>query len=308
MSMRTLMVSACSSVYFTDWLDMLDSVEALGLRDVFDVGLIDLGLEPEQVAIVAARGVTLAGGTWPFEPPSDKRERHYIGFGGKPFLPKYFPGHDMYVWMDADTWAQTPEFLHRVIDGAVRHGASFPLEVDADYGPVAWHLYRWLLGNTWLGVRSMTTAWRVATAPITNHGIFAMRADCPLWDEWQQLISEMVQRAQKIVAFDQLSLAVLLFDRKRPWDAPDATFNWCCQRALPAWDAQRRLFVSPNAPHRVIHALHLTNFTRGRMLRIARTDGAVFDGTLHPVGGHMDRRVRQAHSAVPSPLQGLAAV
>jgi hypothetical protein len=306
MPLRTLMVSACSSVYFADWLDMLDSVEALGLREAFDCGLIDLGLTDEQVALVRARDVQRAEGTWPFEPPRDKRERHHIGFGGKPFLPRYFPGYEMYAWMDADTWAQTPVFWERVRDGALRDGASFPWEVDADYGPVAWHLYRWLLGNTWLGLRNPATAWRVATAPITNHGIFAMRADSPLWGEWQQLIAEMVGRAQKIVAFDQLSLAVLLFERKHRWDGPDATHNWSCQRAVPAWDASRRLFVSPSAPHRVIHALHLTNYTRGRMLRLRCTDGASFEGTLHPPGGHMDRRVRGL-SAESRPKAELAA-
>lgn len=307
MPLRTLMVSACSSVYFTDWLDMLDSVEALGLRESFDCGLIDLGLTADQVAMVEARGVLRAEGIWPFEPPRDKRELHYIGFGGKPFLPKYFPGYEMYAWMDADTWAQTTAFWERVRDGALREGASFPWEVDADYGPVAWHLYRWLLGNTWLGVRNPATAWRVATAPIINHGIFAMRGDSPLWGEWQQLIAEMVARAQKIVAFDQLSLAVLLFARGRRWDGPDATVNWNCQRAVPAWDAGRRLFVSPRAPHRVIHALHLTNYTRGRMLALRGTDGATFDGTLHPAGGHMDRRVRQEHAAAARSTKDLAA-
>jgi hypothetical protein len=297
---RTLMVSACSSVYFDDWLDMLDSVEALGLRGEFECGLIDLGLTPDQIERVAERGVRRVKGEWLFAPPRDKRELHYLGFGGKPFLPVYFPGYEMYLWMDADTWAQTAVFWHRVRDGALSEGASFPYEVDADYGPVAWHLYRWLAGNTWLGTRRPDTAWRVATAPLTNHGIFAMRGDSPLWAEWQQLIAEMVGRAQKIVAFDQLALAVLLFDRRRPWDGPGATYNWCCQRAIPVWDAGRGLFVSPRAPHRVIHALHLTNYTRGRVLSLRRTDGSTYLGTLHPTGGHMDRATRPGGAVEPA--------
>jgi len=306
MTSRTLMVSACSNVYFDDWMDMLDSIEALGLRDSFDCGLIDLGLTPEQIDRVAARGVRRVRGEWLFEPPRDKRELHYIGFGGKPFLPVYFPGYEMYVWMDADTWAQTPEFWHRVRDGALRDGASFPYEVDPDYEPVAWHLYRWLAGNTWLGTGRVGTALRVARAPITNHGIFAMRADNPLWADWQQLMAEMVGRAQKIVAFDQLSLAVLLFERKRPWDGPEATYNWCCQRAIPAWDEARGLFVTPGPTHRVIHALHLTNYTRGRMLSLRRTDGTTFSGNLHPAGGYMDRATRPGAGPAQAPARARA--
>lgn len=290
MRQGTLMVSACSNVFFDDWLDLLDSVERLGLRAEFECGLLDLGLTDEQIDIVRDRGVRRVKAEWPFEPPAHRRELFRIVEGGRPFMPLYFPDYEYYLWMDADTWAQTPAFWHRLRDGARAHQVSIPMEVHESYAPMSWRLYRWLAGNTWLGTGNPLTALRAALGPLTNHGIFAMRGDHPMWREWQDLITAMVARANKITAFDQLALAVLLYDRKRPIDQVHAEYNWNCQRALPHWDEERGLFVTPDADHRVLHALHLTNFTRGRVFEFPTVRGGRLRGTTHPPGGRLDRR------------------
>ena len=54
----------------------------------------------------------------------------------RPFLRDYFPGYDGYMWMDADTWAQTPDAINTMLAGVATDDALYiASEIDRDYKP-----------------------------------------------------------------------------------------------------------------------------------------------------------------------------
>src|SRR4051794_33857073 len=78
--------------------------------------VIDLGLTDAQKSELRSREVTVAAGQWPFDFPGRAEAPRWMqAMAGRPFLPQYFPGREIYLWLDSDTWLQD----WRIVDLAV---------------------------------------------------------------------------------------------------------------------------------------------------------------------------------------------
>ncbi len=290
---KALLVTACSNVFFDHYVDLLDSIDSVGIATPFDIGLIDLGITAEQHAALDRRGVHVVPGRWPIEPPARQNQLHLIGHGGKPFARDFFPGYDIYVWIDADMWVQTPEFWTHLIDGAWHHGLAVPLETDPDYQRLAWSVRLWMM-------RHFITSWgplqalSLMRAPMVNNGLFALRGDAPQWDLWQGRYRTMVDRTQRTLAIDQLAMiAMLAFDKP---DAMllDATHNWVCSLAIPAFDTAAQRFIKPGKSAETIHVMHVTTPVRTSRFPVRGSDGSIMTRWLHrPQGLVIDRLAAQ---------------
>jgi len=51
----------------------------------------------------------------------------------RPYLPKHFPGHAVYLWIDADAWVQDDTVLDIFVSGARRGMLAVVPEVDRGY-------------------------------------------------------------------------------------------------------------------------------------------------------------------------------
>lgn len=121
----------------------------------------------------------------------------YKALTARPFLPRYFPGYDLYLWIDGDCWVQQ----------ATRSLCSSPPR-----GRVRWP---WHPRST---ARCGTTAmpgrnFRRSTAPrsrppsagrcgngwirypLINAGVFALAADAPHWQGWADLLGDACRSA-----------------------------------------------------------------------------------------------------------------
>ena len=60
---------------------------------------------------------------WDFDfPGRDKLKDGYKALTARPFLPRYFPGFDLYFWIDADCWVQQGDAIALFL-AAARTGA-----------------------------------------------------------------------------------------------------------------------------------------------------------------------------------------
>jgi hypothetical protein len=48
-------------------------------------------------------------------------------------IPELFPGHDVYLWIDADAWVQRWEGVEAYVEGAMRSGFAVTPETDPAY-------------------------------------------------------------------------------------------------------------------------------------------------------------------------------
>ena len=299
---RVVIVSACSSAFFEYYLDLIESLDDVGLGQRATLGLVDLGLTEEQRRLLAHRGVRIVAATWPIEPPSKFASLDYFGFVAKPYLRELMPGYELYLWLDADMWVQDDAFFHHLCAGARAGRFAVASEADRDYRAPTLKLRTWMLNNYRRGY-GLTQALRLSFAPIVNNSLAAAHVDAPHWAIWQRNYEQLVDRAQRLVAMDQLSLQCALFSNDLPVDLLPATDDWVCSRALPAWDRAAQLFVTPGRawsgePHRVISVMHLTTPTRGKPFAIRDTRGNVGQRYLHRPGGHVARRVESGGQTI----------
>ena len=104
------------------------------------LGILDCGLTEEQRAWFAGAGrdsSSCRSGTSTF-PARAKLKDGYKALTARPFLPRYFPGFDLYLWIDADCWVQQGDamalFLARGAHRRARRGAGDP-SLDAPLPP-----------------------------------------------------------------------------------------------------------------------------------------------------------------------------
>lgn len=261
---RAILITACSGVFIEHYLDLLDSLQDVGLTSRFDLGLIDLGMNAGQRDMLAARGVRIVPATWPIEPPAAQNALHLIAFAGKPFARDYFPGYEIYGWMDADMWAQTPDFWDALEQGVREHGAAVPIEVDAGYGAMSWDNRIWKFRHFLRGF-GLRQVWGLSRQPMLNNGLFAMAADAPQWAMWQARFRQMVRASQRTLAIDQLSLMAAHYLDDFPLALVDAGNNWVCSLGTPDYDIERKRFVKPGTSGDVISVLHITTPSRAQV-------------------------------------------
>jgi hypothetical protein len=201
----------------------------------------------------------------------------------RPFLPRHFPGYDMYFWIDADAWLQDWRAVELYRQAAGRDRLAITVEVDRAYKrhykrpklfgtTLAWKCYRQAFG------------WRVADRlgrnPMINTGAFALLRDAPHWHAWGRILSQALQRS-RFSLIEQIALNYAIFADGLPVDFLPCYCNWMVGDAAPLLDAARGLFVEPYAPHEVIGILHLAGREqKDKVFRLDRLDGGTVETSL----------------------------
>ena len=96
-----VVVSAADSGYFPLLQDAVLSVRALSPEVA--IGILDLGLLAHQREWLAERVTHLVQPGWDVDfPGRDRAPQAFQAQVARPFLPRHFPGYEMYFWLDAD--------------------------------------------------------------------------------------------------------------------------------------------------------------------------------------------------------------
>ncbi len=277
-----IIVSAADSVYFPLLQDAVSSVGAL--RPEAAIGILDLGLLPEQREWLGSRVTQLVEPGWDVDFPGRERApRTFQAQVARPFLPRHFPGYEMYFWLDADAWVQDWAVVELYCAAAGRDRLAITPEIDRAYKrhykrpklfgrTLAWKNYREAFG--W------RAADRLGRNPMVNCGVFALHREAPHWQAWGRLIAQVLARTRFFFA-EQTALNYAIFAEHLPVNFLPAYCNWMVGDATPAFDVGRGLFVEPYAPHQVIGVVHLAGEgSKDHTFRLARLDGGTIDTPL----------------------------
>ena len=277
-----IVVSAADSAYFPLLRDAVLSVRAQ--RPDVAIGILDLGLAPDERAWLADRVTHLVRPGWDVDfPGRDHSPEAFKAQVARPFLPRHFPGYEMYVWLDADAWVQDWRVVELYCAAAGWDKLAITPEIDRAYKR---HYKRpKLFGRTlaWKNYRE-AFGWRVADRlgrnPMVNCGVFALHRDAPHWQAWARLIAQVLQRTRFFFA-EQTALNFAIFAEHLPVNFLPAYCNWMVGDAAPAFDAASGLFVEPYAPHQVIGVMHLAGAEqKSQVFRLHRLDGGTIETAL----------------------------
>jgi hypothetical protein len=277
-----IIISAGDSGYFPLLADAVRSVRALDPGVA--VGVLDLGLRPEQLDWLATMSAQVVKPGWDIAfPGRDRLPDTLKAEFSRPFLPKHFPGYETYLWLDGDAWLQDWRAVELYCAAAAAGRLAITVEIDRAYKR---HYKRpKFLGRTlpWKTYRQ-AFGWRVADRlgrnPFANAGVFALRADAPHWEAWARTLDRVLQRTQFVPA-GQIALNHMIYAERLPVDFLPCYCNWMPGDAAPVFDAARGLFVEPHTPHEVIGVMHLAGAEqKSKVFRLDCLEGGTVETSL----------------------------
>ena len=181
----------------------------------------------------------------------------------RPFLPRYFPGFEVYLWIDSDVWVQDWSGIDLYIAGAARKGMAVTPELHPSYyhslGFVTWKYRRLEVAY------GSELAKKLIQTPHINSGIFAIKKDAPHWEVWANRLQTAIKAigdSNSNLISDQIPLNCALYMDNLPYESLPALCNWQCHLRLPNWDDRTRRFCGPDPPHERLSLIHLTGTTK----------------------------------------------
>ncbi len=298
---RVAIVTSADAKYFPLLSELLASIlRHRQAQNLSAICVIDAGLTPDQNKTLLDKGYTVANGIWPVELSDDRiAGREFLkACVSRPYIPQLFPGHDIYIWLDADTWIQDWSAIDLLVAGAQRSGLAVVPQVDRAYGktmrlswfgPIPYRPRSFYYSNARKSFGGKI-ARQLFPFPTINAGVFALAANAPHWARWQELITQCLVRPRaNIFTAEQLTMGIMIYADKYPAERLPSLCNWLCD-TKPMFDIVRGRFVEPNLPHQPLGILHLTGLDDMRANRNVMTDITCTDGSVHP----MSLRYREA--------------
>jgi hypothetical protein len=303
--MKATIVTAADAKYYPLLLDLLASRDTAPAARALPVQVLDVGLEPAQRAALAARQVACVEPGWDVAAPwAPDLPRYFKSLYARPYLPKYFPGFDAYLWIDADAWIQDDGVLDWYLRAAARGKMAIVQEVDRGY----WTLYK--PPKLW-GQNQKAFAWayglragyRYGRNPILNGGVWALASDAPHWRAWQAALDRALARrkAKPSIAnmsfhmVEQTAQNYIVWAGRLPTTFLPATCNWFCGKGDPMIAADGVTIVEPHEPHHPIGIVHLAGKgVKERIFRLSTPEGRMIETGL---SYSAIQRLRARHAA-----------
>jgi hypothetical protein len=288
-------ITAANDGYFALLSDLVESWIDCGLAERIDLCVYDVGLTGEQKEWLREKGVAkIEEPGWDFDfPGMNEIPGHYRAMSARPYIPKYFPGYQTYIWVDADAWIQDAGIIDLYARVAEDGKLAIVPEIDRCYRtmykrPSHWTKlngsYAWSYG-VWAGIK-------LGKNPQLNVGAFALSADAPHWAAWQERHKTALTKPRLFkknglhngffFLSEQTAMNYVVYKMKYPVGFLPAYANWICGFQTPAYDKIRQVFTESQPPHQKLGIVHLVGKyeDKVRQLDIPLTSGSTVSGAL----------------------------
>ena len=257
--MKRIIVSAADQAYYPFLDELISSIEDARADEDVAIGVLDVGLTPEQHATLDTRVTHVVSPGWDYEFAGRSSQPQYLrAMTARPHLPKYFPGYDVIMWMDADTWIQHWMAVGHFFAQANAKDLAICQELDRSYANIYYLNNSRKLFHKTLNAYGNDISQHVGAMPMLNSGVFAMHRDCHYWEKWVATLDWSLRAGPLGHLSEQTALNVCVY-RELPLPAfLPAKFNWCCIHACPIFDAEHGKYVEPSAPYDEIAIVHHT--------------------------------------------------
>jgi hypothetical protein len=270
MTNATIIVTASDSSYFVLLQEALASLTLLRIREHALVGILDLGMSSEQLRLLHAQSYLIRRPAWPSDFPLVDHEQYELGLVNRPHLRDYFPGFRVYLWLDADTWIQKPDFLELLVRGAMLNGTAIIRENGPGYHRAGFYK-RWWYGNmnkaygTYSGIA-------IGALPTINIGVLALKDTAPHWDLWSEHYKWIIGKCGR-ADMDQHAFNAAIYLAQLSHSSLPARFNWICAMSKPIWNSNQHLLCEPGPDLSPISVVHLAGRNKEHVYLIEQTRG-----------------------------------
>lgn len=273
---KVAVVSSADQKYYPLLLECLESVKRSWSAPETQLSLCAIGcqLSQEQVQELVERDIQFAELRNDFSvSQASLRDREYLLTTlVRACLPDYFPGYDIYIWMDADSWvcdfSAIALYLQAARQGKMGVVANFDRYTKQSFTADAWFLKWAKIRNFYLKNASRSglshkEVQYLACKPCLYSGNFSLPVNAPHWHSYQQNLHRVVNKG-RVFGSDQLALGMSIYLDEHPLELLPRWCNWTSVDK-PKYDADNACFVEPYLPHYKIGIMHLAGQDLMRM-------------------------------------------
>jgi hypothetical protein len=241
------------------------------------VCVLDLGLTDEQRKWIDIKCDSVATPKWHFDFPGREDAPHWLrGLLARPFLPQYFPGSEIYLFIDADAFVLDRSAIELFMTGARNKGMAIVPELDRGnrqhYGkmPAVFDI----VYSRYAKHFGQDIAKELRSFPILNAGVFAIHSEAPHWAAWRSSLTQAAQRGADMMT-DQTALnyAIYCGNLFHRTEMLPAWCNWGTHMGVPAWDIANDRLVEPFLPHTPIGILHRSGQDKSEVAEVPCISG-----------------------------------
>jgi len=261
-----IIVSSADSKYFFLLKELFLSLDKSGILFDYQFSILDTGLTEEQKFFFLDNSVIVKEAIWNTPVPKYKilgRDNLKTQVA-RAYLPDYFEGYKLYIWLDADMWLNDIESFYYYEKGALNDKLTIVPQSDRAYIKNA--NVEWLFGfpkkiktinykNISKSI-SKTLARKYAFHSTLNAGAFAINDNIDIWKCFQKNI-KLAAKKGRIFGTDQVALALSIYEDGLPSEFLPAYCNWMCEFNMPKFDNVKNQFVEPYIPNHPIALVHL---------------------------------------------------
>jgi len=262
---KNVIISLADANYFELLDELVNSIKRFRESANTAICILDAGLTDEQKQKLSSKVDEIKSADWDIEVPSFKvKGREWLKSQvSRAFLPKYFPGYEKYLWIDADAWVNSWEAIELYFKGCRNNKLSIATSADRAYGRVL--RAEWVFGS-FARIKSQNykhakssgfsekIAREVALKPHLNIGVFALEANAKHWDVWQSNLKKALSSG-KIWGSEQIAMNITIYSNNLPVEILPAYCNWTHIDGMK-FDKDKNTLVEPYLPNHEIGIVH----------------------------------------------------
>jgi len=293
---KNTIVALADSKYFELLSELIDSIQRFEQSKEVGICILDAGLTEDQKLKLSQKVDDIKSAEWDIKVPAFKvmGKEWLKSQVSRAFLPKYFPGYEKYLWIDADAWVNKWEALDLYFRGSNANKLAISTSADRSYGRVL--RADWLIGSI-AKVKSQnykhakssgfseTVARKIALMPHLNIGVFCLNADAPHWVVWQKNLKQALSSG-KIFGSEQVAMNITIYVDDLEIEILPAYCNWTLINRLK-FDTVNNTLVEPYLPNHEIGIIHLAGktsdvvrFNKNHLSEIKTLEGKIIKKSL----------------------------
>ncbi len=293
---KNAIISLANSDYFGLLNELIDSIKRFDESKNVAICILDAGLTEDQKLKLSQKVDDIKSAEWDIKVPAFKvmGKEWLKSQVSRAFLPRYFPGYEKYLWIDADAWVNKWEALDLYFKGSNANKLAISTSADRSYGRVL--RADWLIGSI-AKVKSQnykhakssgfseTVARKIALMPHLNIGVFCLNADAPHWVVWQKNLKQALSSG-KIFGSEQVAMNIAIYVDDLEIEILPAYCNWTLIYRLK-FDTVNNTLVEPYLPNHEIGIIHLAGktsdvvrFNKNHLSEIKTLEGKIIKKSL----------------------------
>ena len=293
---ENVIISLADSNYFELLNELIDSIKSFDQSKDLAICIMDAGLQKNQIEILEKKVDQIKKAEWDIEVSDIKvKGREWLKSQvSRAFLPKYFPGYEKYIWIDADAWVNSWYAIELYLKGCENKKLAIATSADRSYGRLL--RAEWIFGN-FARIKSQNykhakssgfsekIAREVALKPHLNCGVFSLEKDAPHWDIWQKNLKKALSSG-RIWGSEQIAMNITIYSDNLDVEILPAYCNWILIDGIK-FDKKNNTFVEPYLPNHEIGIIHFAGKNNNQIRnnknlvsKIKTLDGDTIDKSL----------------------------